>query len=246
MGMVGNFEKNSIAIYDRLYCGHPIMAAHVEAGNHFIVRTRTTGVTTPKPVKHLLQSGKKEMVVDWYPHKKEGHNGIKVRLVKVKTHKNRTAMVLATNLSKEQFSGKDLVKLYQSRWAIETSLRDLTTTLKTEQWHSKKVNGIMQEIFVLLWYVNNIKIQMAAMEWSEDWVERIYTRANFKLCAKLVMDNIGLLLRNKCRELTRLLVFWIKRSREKRHRYSRFYPREVKRKTSKFPVHSKVPRRKTP
>jgi hypothetical protein len=244
VNMAQDFEKNSIAIYDRLFCGYSLIKAHLNGGSHCLIRAKVNGPTVHRPVKKFLESCKNELIVDWYPHNKQGQDGIRVRLVKIVNPKTKKIMVFATTLPKKQFSRKDIQKLYQKRWEIETHFRDLTQTLKMNQWHSKNINGILQEIFALLWFVNNVKMQMTRFAETTDFLKQEkYQKSNFKLCAKLIVEHIDLVIDQKLRDLSKLLEFWIKRTRESRKHGSRKYQRVVKGKLSKFPVHSKILRR---
>jgi len=240
-----SFEKNSITIYDRYYSGYPLMAAHAKAGSHCLIRIKTNGDKTALPVRKFLASDKLDMDVEWFSSKNKKQDPIKIRLVKFINPRTKKMMVFATTLSRDAFSRKELVKLYQKRWEIETTFKDLTHTLKMDQWHSKKINGILQEVYALLWFINNIKIQMTSVEDDEDFLKQNnYCKSNFKLCAKLVIDNIFWVISGQYKKLRDLLIFWISRTIEKRIHRSRSYPRIVKGKRSKFPVHSKVPRTK--
>ena len=243
--MTKSFEKNSVTIYDRYYSGFPLMNSHYQEGNYFLIRVKTNGKTAARSVKRFIESGTNEMNVDWYSNRTKV-NQINVRLVKIVNPKTNKSIVLATNLSKEQFTRKELFKLYEKRWEIETSLSDLTHTLKMSQWHSKKVNGILQEIFALLWFVNNVKIQMMNLNDHNEFLgQQRYAKSNFKLCARLIIENIALIIERKFKQLGQLLAFWIARTKEYRKHHSRSYPRIVKGKLSKFPVHSKIRRRET-
>lgn len=51
-------------------------------------------------------------------------------------------------------------KLYRLRWEVEVSFLELTPITKAEQWHSKSVNGIYQEIYARFWLINYAKLQI--------------------------------------------------------------------------------------
>lgn len=245
--LVKKAESQSITIYDRLFCGYPLMREHIEKKSYFLIRAKTKGISAHRPVKKFLESGKREDVLDWFPHLKTGRDAIKVRLVKIRNPKTKELLVFATNLEVNQMSRQELEKLYRKRWEVEGVLKDLTSTLKMEQWHSQKINGILQEIYALFWLVNNVRMQLRLTENLDNYLdEKSYKRSNFKFCLNLVMENLVLILQRKWSKLRRLLKFWIKRTMERRTRRSRAYQRIVKGKQSKFPVHSKVPRRKDP
>lgn len=243
IGLIPSFEKNSIAIYDRLYGGYPVMSEHEKAGSYFLIRLKKKATV----VRDFIQSGDLDLEVEWVNSQNKEDTPLKVRLIKAHHPKTKELMVFATNLSKTMFSRKDLLKLYQKRWQIETSFRDLTHTLQIEQWHSKSANGILQEIYALLWFVNNIKIQMSNRKGGGDFLDQSeYYKSNFKLCIKIVMDNIFMVIRGHYQKLRRLLKFWLERTVEKRRWRSRSYPRILKGRLTKYPVHSKIRRRKKP
>jgi hypothetical protein len=220
------------------------MAAHLKAGSHCLIRIKSEGERIALPVKKFLESKKQDSTVQWITKKNKKTGPITIRLVKFRNPRTKTIMVFATTLSKEDFSCKEISKLYQKRWQIETAFRDLTHTLKMGQWHSKKVNGILQEIYALLWLANNVKMQMNSNEMDCDFLDQDeYSKSNFKLCTKIVVDNFILIVSRQYKKLKELLLFWINRTCERRRHRSRSYPRVVKFKQSKFPMHSKVPRK---
>lgn len=71
---------------------------------------------------------------------------IPFRLVRVKLP-NGNIEVLVTNLDSAGFPPKELKKLYDMRWGIETSFRELKFTIGLLHFHSKKAAFIQQEIF---------------------------------------------------------------------------------------------------
>lgn len=59
-----------------------------------------------------------------------------------------------TNLSPEEFPPEELKKLYNWRWGIERSFRELKYTIGLTNFHAKKVEYIQQEIFARLIFYN--------------------------------------------------------------------------------------------
>jgi Transposase DDE domain len=236
IGLIPNFEKNSIAIYDRLYGSYPVMSAHAASGSYFLIRLKKS--------VDVVKSSSLDQEVEWRNSQNKEDAAVRVRIVKMYNAKIKEMMFFATNLTKEVFSRKEIVKLYQKRWEIETSLRDLTHTMKVEQWHSQTINGILQEIYALLWLMNNVKMQMRSDGEDADFLDKKkYYKSNFKLCMKIVIENISLLIVKKYAELKELLSYWINRSKEKRCRRSRSYPRIIKNRPTKYTVRSKIRRR---
>ena len=243
--LIRNREKNSITIYDRLYGVHPTMVNHIKHGSHFVIRLKSNGDKISLNTRKLLESKSNEMTVVWRPDpRNEDQTPIEVRLIKYRNPKTEEMIVFATSLSAEAFCQNEIIALYQKRWEVETAFRDLSSSLKMGQWHSKKINGILQEVYALLWFTNNVRAQMKWVNEKNSFLEhKMYVRSNFKMCAKLIMDNIKLVICQRYKRLRKLIKFWLKRTAERRCRRSRSYPRVVKGKLSKFPVHSKVPRR---
>jgi Transposase DDE domain len=244
--MVGQLEKNSITLYDRLYGNYPTALAHEEAENYFLARVRTEGAIH-RQVKEFCQSSMRSCVVKLKPSRSKSQPEIEVRLIKVRNPRTKEVAVFMTNLSKELFTDKQVGKLYRRRWEIEGSFRDLTSTLKMCQWHSTSLNGILQEIYALLWLVNQVRLLVTrTVSSAGDWLDDEYKKSNFKLCTQLVMDHLDLLLRCDLRKFREILDYWIKRSIEKRRHLSRSYPRQVKRFGKKYKNASTVKRRSPP
>lgn len=63
-----------------------------------------------------------------------------------------------TNLPAEKFPPKELKKLYNMRWGIETSFRELKYAIGMTSFHAKKVEYIKQEIFARLLLYNFCEI----------------------------------------------------------------------------------------
>jgi hypothetical protein len=246
--MVEGLEKDSICIYDRAHCGYETILAHEKAQNYFLIRARCggSGGNIKKEVFEFRKSKKKSTWVIWTPnwYNKSEHMP-RVRLVKIRHPETKEIMIFVTNLDESQFTDNEISELYQRRWAIEGAFRDITTILKMEQWHSKKLNGILQEIFALLWLVNTVKSQcFRNVKASKDWLDRTYQKSNFKLCTELFIENIELLIRGKNKRFNDQMLFWIKRSVENREHLSRNYPRVNKRRGRAYPCLNIVPKRR--
>lgn len=243
--LIRKLEKKSITIYDRLHGSYDTALVHFECENYFIVRIKTTGRALRNQFKEFLQSDKRSKKIELKPWIKKHRPGLPVRLIKIKNPNSLEDIVLMTNLKKEDFSDRQIGQLYQRRWEVEGSFRALTSILKLEQWHSKKVNGILQEVFALLW-LNNIARMNCRADYkrsSSSWLESCYTKSNFKLCVKLIIENINLLLERKFKKFDEVLTFWLKRTAEKRKHLSRSYPRAIKKRGCDYDWANLVPSR---
>jgi Transposase DDE domain len=234
------FGRKSLTIYDRLFCGHPTFKSHMEAGNLFLVRAAATGKRLPLCIRDFLASKKVDQVVKWKPQKLRDDEALDIRLVKIRHPKTKEIEVFATNAPQALFCRLELVQLYLKRWEIESSFKDLVSTLKMDQWHSTKINGILQEIYCLLWIANAVKMQMNNVNVDQEVLAVDYSKSNFKMCVRLVVENFHLLFKNKRREFFELLDYWIRKTREYRRHRSRTYPRVVRSYGTGFNVDNKV------
>ena len=71
------------------------------------------------------------------------------RIVRVKITDD-TYETVVTNLDARNFPADELKKLYNMRWGIETSFRELKYTVGLLHFHAKKVEHICQEVFARL------------------------------------------------------------------------------------------------
>ena len=61
---------------------------------------------------------------------------------------------IITNLPETEFDSTEIKKLYQMRWGIETSFRELKYAIGITQFHAKKTEYIKQEIWIKLLLYN--------------------------------------------------------------------------------------------
>lgn len=247
-------EQNSIAIYDRLHCGYESFRAHIETGNYFLIRARCdtkdgSGRGVYEPVREFARSNAKSKTITWRPLPGERRTkpDLVVRLVRVRNPKTKKDYVFVTNIPEDKFTNKEIATLYRRRWQIETSFKDITCTLKLGQWHSTKANGILQEIFALLWLVNSVRRQMKAIterDQKPDPLKEDYRKSNFKLSVSFMIEHLRELVVGRWRKFLYRMKFWIERMTEKRKHNSRSYPRVVKHRGREYKQANLVPRRK--
>lgn len=242
--MPASLEENSITIYDRLHFNYETVLAHTDANNYFIARCKT-GPNVKREVQAFWKSNKRSDYFLWSKLNKALTTPLlPVRLVKVKHPKTRKALVFMTNLDPKDFSNNEIAKLYLKRWEIEGCFRDLTSTMKMDEWRARTVNGILQEAYALLWLANAVKFQCLRVNENPDaFLSTNYSRSNFKLALSLVMENIKLLVCGQWRKLASILNYWIIRTQEKRQKLSRSYPRVHRKRGKPYGWANAVPRR---
>ena len=161
--------------------------------------------------------------------------GMQVELFKIKNPKTGKYSHFATSLPKHEVDEKIIRNLYNLRWEVENTFRDFTKTIKIEQWHSKFINGIRQELWIAIWMHNFVKMKILNhFDPSKEAMKEEYSKPNFKLIFGWITSQLPKILKG-LRGFKKMLVELIDRSMEKRERHSRSYPRELKSPGSPFP-----------
>ena len=82
---------------------------------------------------------------------------------------------IITNLDREEFPIDEIKKLYNMRWGIETSFRELKYAVDLNAFHSKKHNSIKQEIYARLLFYNFSERIMRQVKPKQGKKERKYS-----------------------------------------------------------------------
>lgn len=237
MEIAAGLESKSLTVYDRLFFCKDLVRAHQLSGSFFLARLKEGGLVMAE-ILDFAKSNKRNLTFDF--------EGTLINLVKVINPKTGEATLFATNLPRDRFKNKEISELYALRWEVETANRDLSHTLKVEQWHSHSLNGILQEIYMALWLMNTARIQMAQTYRKKCSLSKLfeYSKSNFKLIVDFILDSIEDLLRGRHRTVCRRLKHLLKVSSESRRRRSRSYLRVTKKSRKAYPSASTVPRKK--
>lgn len=99
------------------------------------------------------------------------------RIVHFRLSENSFETVI-TNLDAETFPSKELKKLYFRRWGIETSFRELKYTVGLNQFQSRKLTHIYQEIYARLIMYNFTEFIVAQVVISKENKKYTY-KVNF-------------------------------------------------------------------
>lgn len=163
---------------------------------------------------------------------------VEARLLHKKV-KGKECFILTSMLDTTQFMGDEIVDLYSQRWEIELGYREMKQQLLANEFtlRSKKSEMVKQELWGVLLCYNLIRYQMVRMAKT---LPGIYpNELSFTLCANAIVSLFerGFTLisahhiPNELEDLTRKAEFFVLPFR----REERSYPRQVKRKPSKYP-----------
>jgi len=70
---------------------------------------------------------------------------IKLRVIRYRI--GETTYFLATTLTADEFTTEMFQEIYHSRWGVEEFYKIIKSHLKVEDFHSKTVRGVKQELF---------------------------------------------------------------------------------------------------
>jgi len=135
---------------------------------------------------------------DFLPKGKPSNEGgtfylLPFRIVRFKITEESYETVV-TNLPKDSFPPAQLKELYNMRWGIETSFRELKYTVGLLHFHAKKVEYIYQEIFARLIMYNFSELVTSHVIIQKIHAKHTY-RANFSVavhvCRQFFLGNVS-------------------------------------------------------
>lgn len=175
MELLKNVPENNVILFDRGYPSYSFIKNLQELyTGYFIIRCPAS--STFPAVEHFIARGKKEEVIHINPSKDylRNHKGsaapiLTVRVIRM-VNSDGTVSVLLTNMFDVQtFSSQEINDLYYERYRIEEHFRDEKITLHIEQFHSKSVNGIKQELYAAVFMTLVTRtLMMLSMEPKEN------------------------------------------------------------------------------
>lgn len=206
-----NYNKNSIFIVDRGFYCYNFFAHAIENNSLFIVRAKDLNVKrllNQKELPNFLDTSieiiltKTQAKKKWfYPERSEQYRYIcsnvkfdyinddnkeyilKLRILRFKIKENVYENII-TNLFSSEFLVDEIKELYNMRWGIETSFRDLKHIIGANNFHFKKVRYIEQEILSRMILYNFCSIIAANVLITKKKAKHIY-QINFSIAIKI-------------------------------------------------------------
>lgn len=124
---------------------------------HFLAHTHT--------FDFLETSLRKHQPIQWYE--------LKFRMVRLEISPGQ----YETLLTNTDYSIEELKNLYASRWGIETSFRDLKYSVGLVNFHAKKKEGLLQEI-----YARFINFNFTKWVTSQIVIQKARKKGAYKIC----------------------------------------------------------------
>jgi len=238
--LVENTPDNSLTLFDRGFYSLGLLHAWQSKGEnrHWLIPLKKG---TQYEVIEKLGKQDYRVRLATSPQARKKWQGLpeymEARLLQKKI-KGKDCFILTSMLDTKAFMGDEIVDLYSQRWEIELGYREMKQHLLDSEFtlRSKKSDMVKQELWGVLLCYNLIRYQMVRMAKT---LPGIYpNELSFTLCANAIVSLFehGFTLISahhipkELDDLTRKAEFFILPFR----REERMYPRQVKRKASKY------------
>lgn len=151
-----------ITIYDRGYVSLELMLNTEEMGSKYLIRLKKNSFIKQKK---YITDGDGIIKVNWtntrlnrirdekLRKKAKDNKFLEIRIVEVKL-KSGEIELLATNLTKEEFTKDELKQLYGQRWEIETGFKKLKTLVRIEEFTGNRRIIIEQDFYAHIFIYN--------------------------------------------------------------------------------------------
>lgn len=146
----------SVWSFDRGYPSYEvILFLNINYSGYWLFRCPAS--KTFPAVEKFIKNGKKEDIIYITPsntfknkisiNERKTLEPLKVRVIRLESP-DGTISVLLTNLfGKNKYSATDITNLYFKRWRVEEYYRDEKVTMGIEKFHSRSINGVLQELY---------------------------------------------------------------------------------------------------
>lgn len=194
-------DEKTIVIADRGYETYNIFAHAEKKGMNYLIRVKDrnsngilSGYTLPeqdefdievsliltrkqtnevKANPKLYKVLSKASPFDYLDLHKNKFYPITFRVVRFKISEDTYESII-TNLSKIDFSPNKIKELYHLRWGIETSFRELKYAIGLTNFHAKKVEYILQEIYARITMYNFCEIITTEVTVQQKSTKHVY------------------------------------------------------------------------
>jgi hypothetical protein len=206
--MLGRFRPGDIALLDRGLGGAKIYLDFIKNDIDFIHRVKTAGISAAGYVQEFLSSKKSSKLVAVPVCDDDGENMfLMVRLIRGPKDSEGKRIVFATSLvDEDDYPTASIRELYRRRWNIETMYGRMKHVLEIGKFHSRSLNGILQEIYAHL-LILSLTALIEVQASKKIGLDRERAVPNFKAAIQVVRRHLVTIVGTKkltCEEATRL------------------------------------------
>lgn len=153
--LIGQVGIGDLVLGDRGFPSRRLLTRLCRQKAHVLMRVRATRVGVMREVQAFMASGATDALttmVAWdEPDQGPDEDaGIPVRLVRVELPDGSAAVYLTTLIDMQRHPAHALLELYTQRWRIETAFREMKIWHGLERFHSRRVDGIAQEVAAVM------------------------------------------------------------------------------------------------
>lgn len=192
LSIIQGFGPGDLSLLDRGFGGAQVFYEFERHGQFFICRMKVSGDRIASYIQKFLKSGlsEKTLKISSFNDDTQSDAQFKIRLVRGPNDSEGKPIVFATNfIDAAQYSRKSILNLYRKRWDVETMYARVKVLLKTEKFHAKNLNGIMQEVFASL-LVLSLTALASTIASKKKKLEPRVTAPSFKNATEVVKRHL--------------------------------------------------------
>ena len=210
--LIDEIPPQGIILLDRGYPGFSLIdCMQKNYRGYFIIRCPAT--CTFSAVVDFVAGGTEEEIITLTPSKvlvrqyqNEGRpvpDPIRVRAIRMESSDGTVSVLITNLLDTQEFPVDEIFELYTKRWNVEGYYRDEKVYLDIETFHSRSVNGILQELFAVM--IMSVIARILMMLEKDTQPDRKNT-PQFKNAVMAVADEIAFLTANNPRAAVRMFT----------------------------------------
>jgi hypothetical protein len=149
-------KSDDIVVYDRGYFSYELLLAHVQQGLHAVFRLSKSTCTV---IEEFMVSDRIDQIVTITAGKKTVSklqkidsemtiHPIQLRLIRYRIENQD--YFLGTTLIDQKYPHREFQDIYHSRWGVEELYKTTKFVMATEEFHSKNLRGVRQEVYAQL------------------------------------------------------------------------------------------------
>ena len=153
--LIGGVGSGDLVIGDRGFPSRRLLTNLWRQHAQVLVRMRTTGVGVMREIAAFLSLGATDLVTTMHGWDERAETSdhqvsIPIRLLRVALADGSSAVYLTTLTDIGRHPSAGILALYAQRWRIETAFREMKIWHGLERFHSRRIDGIAQEVAAIM------------------------------------------------------------------------------------------------
>lgn len=160
-------SENDIIVLDRGFGDYCTLNELIGQGRKFCIRLPAKNSNF---AKRCMIAEETDFLTWWSPSLKEGENSKErgrelasqqVRITKIELSSGEVELLVSNLFDMNLISQQDLKELYGLRWGVEEGFKNLKPKMKIEQFGCRKTNGLYQEFYAHVFFLNIVALTAA-------------------------------------------------------------------------------------